>query len=303
MNRKKQKSLASVKLPPSVPLQRAARMCVFGTPTLSGRVTTGYHLSMIEAGNELTRHGFNYAHVLRAGDPYLSKVRSKIASDFLRDYPTAEALFFIDDDVTYPAKKIIEFMQRPEPVLAGLYPMKDDDIQFPSYLMTDEAGRIIERDGLVRAMMVPTGFLRIRREVLEIFARDTPPFTDTEAGGITKTYRHIFQMGMEPDGGFIGEDCKWCKMWTEGGGEIWVDPDIEFGHTGSKTWKENFANHLPRYRQKGIDEARERAAKAAPALPPPAQVKTEMVPRDLVTATTKGVKRRHGNGASRRAGA
>ena len=281
------------------------RMVVFATPCLTGTVTIGYHLSIIEAGNELSRHGFDYAHILRPGDPYLSKVRSKMSTDFLLDYPHAEALFFIDDDVKFPAHKVIEFMQRPEPVLAGLYPMKDDAINFPAHLACNPVtGEVIERDGLVRALMVPTGFLRIRRQVLEIFARDVPKFVDAEAGGGQKAYSHIFQMGMEPDGGFIGEDCKWSKMWVDAGGEIWVDPNIEFGHRGTKTWVATFSDHLPKYRQKGIDEAKARAAKAtletAPVVQAPAvaPVKTGMVPKELVSARTKGVKNRHrGNGA------
>lgn len=245
-----------------------ARMVVFGIPCLSGNLSVGTHLSLQMACDDLVRHGFNYGVLVRPGDPYLSKVRSKIASNFLKDYPQAEALFFIDDDVRFPPHKILEFMQRPEPVLAGLYPMKDDNISFPAHLATDiKTGKVIERDGLVRAVMVPTGFLRIRREVLEIFARDVPKFTDAEADGQVHTYSHIFQMGMEPDGGFIGEDVKWCKMWTEGGGEIWIDPDIQFGHRGYKEWKANFKDYLPKYRAKGIAEAKKKAREVKPPAP------------------------------------
>lgn len=299
-------NLPTAPRPQMAGMPQPPRMVVFATPTLTGRVTIGYHLGMIEAGTILGRHGFNFAHILRPGDPYLSKVRSKMATDFLRDYPTAEALFFIDDDVKFPAEKVLEFMQRPEPVLAGLYPMKDDEINFPAHLACDPVtGQVIERDGLVRAMMVPTGFLRIRREVLEIFARDVPLFVDAEAGGKSKPYSHIFQMGMEPDGGFIGEDCKWCQMWVNAGGEIWVDPNIEFGHTGSKTWTSNFSEHLARYRQKGIEEARARAGGAMAQMPtltvePPAKSpkgrRPGLVPKELVSGKTNGVKRRRANG-------
>lgn len=245
--------------------QIAPRMIVFGIPCLSGNMSVGTALSLVETCDLLTKSGFNYSIIIRPGDPYLSKVRSKIATACLDEHPTAEALFFIDDDVRFPPRKVLEFMQRPEPVLAGLYPMKDDDINFPAHLACDPAtGIVIERDGLVRATMVPTGFLRIRREVLESFRRAKSRFTDAEADGKSRVYSNIFQMGTRPDGGFMGEDCWFCDDWVSAGGEIWVDPDIEFGHRGYKTWTSTFKDHLAKYRAKGVAEAKVREALTKP---------------------------------------
>ena len=44
----------------------------------------------------------------------------------------------------------------------------------------------------------------------------------------------------------LSEDYTFCKRWQAIGGEIWVDPVIEFGHTGTFTYDGALINQMNR---------------------------------------------------------
>lgn len=228
-----------------------ARHVIFATPALTHWVSLEHHDSMIRTEWLMAKADISTGHVQQGGDPYLSKVRSKLATDFLRDHPTATDLFFIDDDVGWPAEKVLEFLERPEDILAGVYPKKSEKLDFPVELMFDtDKGELEERDGLVRAIGVPTGFLRIRRHVIEKMALASKEFMEPDVHGVQRTYKAIFEMGIAEDGRWWGEDYAWSRRATSMGFEIWVDPGITFSHRGTRAWVNSLGNYMGQYRDK-----------------------------------------------------
>jgi|SRR5579863_699861 len=225
---------------------------LFATPALHHSVCLEYLDSWTRTLVKLVEAGIPFGSLYRGGDPYLSKVRSKLATDFLRKFPQASDFFFIDDDVGWPAEKVIEFIRRPEGVLAGIYPKKSDELDFPVHLIADTAtGKLIEReDGLLRAFKVPTGFLRIKRWVLEEMTKISGIFYDTEHDHSVGEYSNIFEMGVAPDRWWTGEDYAFAQKWVDMGGEVWIDPDIQFTHRGQKVWRSTLGPNLDGFRQK-----------------------------------------------------
>jgi hypothetical protein len=147
---------------------------VFGIPTISKWISAETYQSMMSLQWAMFGKGIPLAQIIVGGDPYLSKVRSKIATVFLRDYPQATALFFIDDDVGFPYEAALRFIDSDKDVIAGVYPKKEDGpvLQWPADLLADKDTKELFRDenGLYLASHIPTGFLRIRRHVLEKIA-------------------------------------------------------------------------------------------------------------------------------------
>lgn len=225
---------------------------VFATPCLSGWYAADHRNSIILTEAMLIEYGISHVFLERIGDAYLAKVRNKLITAFLDDYPNAHSLFFIDDDVGWPASKVIEFLSRPEDMLAGVYPKKQDDPQdFPVKIMADIAsGEIVERHGLVRVIGAPTGFLRIKRHVLEQLAEKSGKFRDQEPDGKEAWFYNICETGVGPDKWFWGEDYTLVRKWHDAGGECWVDPSIEFTHTGGKRWAGTLTDHLAKVRDK-----------------------------------------------------
>lgn len=229
--------------PPATTKQR--RFVVFATPTLSSNFAMEWVRSIILTVSALKDYRVDHAFMQRAGDCFISKARNKLVTDFLRDYPDGTDLFFLDDDIGWPAQKIIEFLVRPEAIVAGIYPKRSDDLDFPVSLCSDLAtGELIQRDGLYMASVVPTGFLRIKREVLEVMAAQSRMFVDIEADGTKQEFYNIFEDGVGADGWYWGEDYTFCKKWLSMGGELWVDPDVAFTHRGQKKWSDMLSAQL-----------------------------------------------------------
>lgn len=226
---------------------------VFATPSYDHRYAQRYVGSIIETESLLSLHGIKAWFLYREGDCFVAKARNKLVTDFLRDYPNVQNFFFIDDDVGWAGQshKVMEFLQRPEDVVAGIYPKKSKEIDFPLSLLVDfDTGELVQQNGLYGALMVPTGFMRIKRHVLEKLAANSSMFTDPEPNDKLGSYHYIFEAGRGPTGEWWGEDYVFCHKWLNMGGTLWIDPDIEFSHQGHYTWNARLSEHLDIYRAK-----------------------------------------------------
>lgn len=233
---------------------------VFGIPSLSKWMSLETYQSMMLLQWRMFGVGLSMAHIIIGGDPYLAKVRNKIATTFLNDYPLATDLFFIDDDVGFPEDAAMRLIQSDKDVVAGIYPKKDDAVEWPAELQVDSETKEIIRDGdLCLAALVPTGFLRIKRHVLEQMAKNVPTYKDKDQTNREIDCYNIFEMGYcTDDGKWWGEDYAFCQRWRGMGGEIWVDPNIQFTHRGTKAWTGTFATAIANYEQ--LMEQRREAA-------------------------------------------
>lgn len=221
------------------------RKVLFATPTLLHHVCTEYHRSSIETNALLASNDIQPGWLHIGGDPYLAKVRNKLVHEFLTLSDEWGDFFFLDDDIGWPAQKVLDFIIRGEDVVAGVYPKKQEEQEFPWMAdTTPEGNAIVNATGLVKARMVPTGFLRIKRRVLVEQAKTAEKYFD-HPKKVKEEFADIFKTGRHPsDGWWRGEDTYWCKDYIASGGEIWVDPDIEFTHRGSKVWKANMFDAL-----------------------------------------------------------
>lgn len=230
-------------------MQPKAPTVVFATPTLRNEVSVEYARSALLTTGELLARGINPSWMMLGLSPYLAHVRNKLMTMFLRDFPDCENFFFIDDDVGYPAAKAVEFVLNPNPVVAGIYPKKQADVDFPVSLAADQNGKLIEDHGFVLAKEVPTGFLRIKRHVLEKLAETAGTYIDLVEKKPVK-FTEFCKVGtdaMNAAGWYVGEDYDLSRRIIAAGFNIWVDPDIEFTHRGTNLWKNNLKEWLPKF--------------------------------------------------------
>jgi len=230
------------------------RCVIFATPSLDHRVCLEFMRSTLETEWLLAEKQIPHGYLVRGGDCFVAKVRNKLAWEFLTKYPMGSHLFFLDDDIGWSAHKVVEFIERDLPIVAGVYPKKSDEPDWPVEIAADpETGVLIEKDGLVRAHGIPGGFLCIRRDVLEALAVSAPRFKDLELDGSIVEYPAIFNTGIGPDGWFWGEDYVFAKNAAAAGYEIWVDPNIAFTHRGNKKWTGTLSDSLNRFRERGAE--------------------------------------------------
>ncbi len=223
---------------------------VFATPTFSMQPAMEYAASLSSTFYKLSERKVNVAIRFRPGLCFVDVARNFLITEFLED-SKADDLFFLDDDVGWPPDKVVEFLERPEEVLCGVYPKRQDELDFPTILAFDDKKRVITRDNkLVEALFVPFGFVRLKRSACEKLAENATryvfPDPKNPNGGKREIY-DIFGMGPTGTGDYHGEDGWFCERWRKLGGRIWLDPDIEFSHRGTNTWRASYLPSLRNY--------------------------------------------------------
>jgi hypothetical protein len=241
------------------PIGSSERFVLFATPTLDFRVSIEYLSSTIETEWALARAGIKSAYKGLGGDCFVDKARNRLVTEYLAQFPQAQDFFFLDDDIGWPAAKVIEFLNRPQDIVCGVYPRKKDEPEFPVTLEIDEAtDNPIQRDGLYKAILVPTGFMRIKRKALEKLVEGCRMYMEQNADGTASLHFELFKTGInDKDGRWWGEDSWLCDRAKEKGIEIWVDPDIDFWHRGTKKWGGNFEPALKHWLKNNPPKAAE----------------------------------------------
>lgn len=232
----------------------------FATPSLNHQVTLEYLMSALRTEKLLLDNRIAHEWSNRPGDPFIAKARSSCACDFLKTEATD--LFFLDDDIGWPCEKVLEFVRSDVPVIAGVYPHKMEELSFPCSLEAD-GDALVEKDGLYRAVLAPTGFMRIKRWVIEKLYEKAPPYREVEADGVTYERRAIFNSGPAGDGNWWGEDYDFCNSCRANGIDVWIDPDVNFYHRGTKKWGANMSASLDVFRAKAAARAAQTTSEAA----------------------------------------
>lgn len=188
------------------------------------------------------------------GDSYIDRAKNSIIANFLESDCTD--LLMIDSDMQWSPEAIGRMLRHPQEVVGGMFPMKNAWGQFCGALMTDENGGFPDLntavelwDGscLFRAQLLPGGFLRLKRSVLERFADHyselvyQDPCADPSKPD--RVYTAFFECVTH---NYIrcGEDATFSRRCIEMGIDIWCDPNISFGHYGIKGFYGNYHQFL-----------------------------------------------------------
>jgi hypothetical protein len=264
---------------------------MIATPSYEGRPCLDYMTSMIETTNLLAGRQIEYVVHILPGDAFIAKARSRLASMMLTDHPACTDLLFIDDDICFSAEKVLKFLYYKEDIVCGICPKNLDVTEWAGepFLSNGHAAR--KKNGLMLGRMIPTGFLRIKRRVLERMAEVVPWHMESPRDTEPKKVWHFFHAGhVDPGieklratdlstltreeliawlkraiglvqpaeaGEYWGEDFFFAQRWRQMGGSCWIDPNIRFTHRGSKTWDGGgtFADAIKDTPVQAIDEA------------------------------------------------
>lgn len=211
---------------------------LFATPSYRG-ITYAPFLDSLEATTALlAERGHQTEFYLLTGCCYVQTARNQIVKHFLDS--DADILFFLDDDISWPAGAALKLIETPGEVVAGIYPLKSEPLGFPVVIYTTPEDAPLQRaDGCVAAAAVPTGFLCIHRSALERMVAAYPGQRYVEYDP-DRTLYDLFPQGVH-EGRWVGEDFAFCRLWREIGGEMWVQCNITFTH-GNQTG--NLQNYL-----------------------------------------------------------
>jgi glycosyltransferase involved in cell wall biosynthesis len=186
--------------------------------------------------------------VWEVGCPYVSHARATMLRKSL-DWG-AEAVVFIDHDLSFEPEGLLKLIETEGPVVSGLYRFKKDEEEYMGILREQTDGTpFVREDGCIRADKVPAGFLKITREAVDTFMKAYPELI---YGVRYNPSIDLFNHGAH-DGVWYGEDYSFSRRWRECGGEIWIVPDINLTHhSADKEYPGNF--HKFMLRQPGGSE-------------------------------------------------
>lgn len=167
---------------------------------------------------------------------FIEMARNIFMMEFLKTDHTH--LFYIDSDLKFESRAFVGLVESNRPVCAGVYRRRQEPEDYPVHYIedNDNPGIQVQDGGWVGCDRVPSGFLCIRRDVVEEMVKHVEKIS---IRGQSDLIPWVFHTKMvDTDLGnrtFVGEDFAWSDLYTQIFKEpIWVWPDFDFIHAGYK---------------------------------------------------------------------
>jgi hypothetical protein len=250
---------------------------LLATPCYGGQMMRGYTQSILNLQRLCDTNGIkldiltigNESLITRARNFYVSLVLAK------KEYTH---LFFVDSDVSFNPLNVIRMLTGNKDIVGGCYPKKginwekvastikegivETEFIEPAcydYAVniitehTQDAHKIPIQNGFMKVAYAATGFMLIKREVLEKMAREFSHLKYiNDVGGYdqhgNKDYFYaLFDCVIDPvSKRYLSEDYAFCKRWLGMNGEIWVDLSCNLSHDGTYSFKGAFLKSIER---------------------------------------------------------
>jgi hypothetical protein len=240
---------------------------VIATPCFGGQLASIYASSIFALQSALrAKSNVGLKIHLRDGDALITRARANLVTQFLDD-PDATHLLFVDADIGFTPAQVFRLIESGADVVAGVYPIKRvnwdkarwaADTGRPNLaaasldyvLEVDDPNRVVVVEGFTRLRYAGTGFLMIRRHVLERMCahyaslKFTREHSHDELAGSPNRYA-LFECMIDPASGtYLSEDFAFCKRWTDIGGEIWADLESRLDHVGPSVFHGDVATQF-----------------------------------------------------------
>jgi hypothetical protein len=242
---------------------------VVATPCFGGQVSSIYASSIFHLQRALRgKSNVDLKIHLRDGDALITRARANLVTLFLDD-PAATHLLFLDADIGFRPEQVFRLIESGADVVAGVYPIKRTNwdkakraleanrpnlpaASLDYVLEVDNPDHVTVVGGFARVRYAGTGFLMIRRHVLETMCAH-PGYAslqffrehsqDVLAGSPNRFA--LFECMIDPASGtYLSEDFAFCKRWTDIGGEIWADLDSRLDHVGPAVFHGDIASQF-----------------------------------------------------------
>lgn len=211
------------------------------TPSTDGKVCQAYTFSLVSSLNKLREAGIGVTYSLLGGNCHVDDARNGLVREFMTTSCTD--LIFLDADVGWCDDDLVSLAKFNKDMVAGVYPKKTDDAEFPVHVLPGTTLRMDE-EGLVEVHALPTGFLKISRHALEILLEKNKhrQFRGQDYKEGDRLYTILFERTYE-DGHRWSGDYAFCRKWAAEGGKLYVAPEFQFVHEGPKEWGGCLGDH------------------------------------------------------------
>ena len=242
----------------------SGKKLMIAVPAYDGTVPVEWMLAFNYTVFLCQQYGVDLGITVRMNSSLIPKCRDEIVHNFLFD-SDHDYLLCIDSDVVWHPEDVMHMLSKIDKfgTIGGVYCVKDEEPDFRVALMTAE-GTPIESDGLLRAKAIPAGFMMIDRKTLMGLRENYENLNyNTDAEDVVKTEKVCALWSMVVGNGhYVGEDISFCMRLVESGYRLWVDPEIELVHVGTKKYNHSYKEYL----LKSMDEHEKAVAQDEPSI-------------------------------------
>jgi len=214
------------------------RKLFIGIPAYDGKLNILTAFSIAKLMPVALQHGVSIFLSHMSGCSIITMARNALVNEFLKT--DATDLLFVDADVIIEPDDVMRLLAQSadKDIAAGMYPRRASDKNFFLELYRDEEGNLEFDGAMLRITRVGTGFMLIKRHVIEKLIADHPEWSVENRSG-NGTVSAVFDFAVK-DGKYIGEDYLFCDRAVEAGFKCWVDVEINLPHVGTETFKRDF---------------------------------------------------------------
>lgn len=179
-----------------------------------------------------------------------------LSSPLARDFTH---FMFIDADIEFSVDAVIRLLNSENEVSVACYPKKNVNFESAKNEVIQQGGRSLDMasadlvvnvgsdkrsivNGFVEIMDGPTGFMMIKREVLEKMRDFYPELRciNDHANKDFDEFPALFDCMIDPiSRRYLSEDYAFCRRWQKMGGKIHGDVNTVLGHVGNLTFGGN----------------------------------------------------------------
>jgi hypothetical protein len=227
------------------------------TPAYDGKVDAAFSQSIAEASFCAPLYQIHITASVMGNGAFIDLARNVFVKMFLEDFKECSHLFFIDADLKFPAQGFVMIAKANLPICAGVYRRREKNEDYPAVHMPhpEGGGLWVEDVDLPLAVVaeklhtakvqflmhkrVPTGFLCIRRDVIEEMAKGA---LQMNIHGQKGPVPRLFYTKINEENRFVGEDYAFCDDYiAKYQRPIPVIADLDFVHGG---YEGNYAKFL-----------------------------------------------------------
>jgi len=223
------------------------------TPCYGCQMSLAFLSSVLNLQAACAMRGYECAIDFLGNESLVERARNILVARFLKS--DATHLLFVDADIGFRPESVFRLVESDKDVVTAVYPKKAMDWeQVKAKLAAGDKEPVhqmgldfninianqresVEAGGFVRVLDSATGFMLIKRGVLERMSehyRDELYCVNDIIGQPIKDYVALFAC-MIDDGSrrYLSEDYSFCRRWQKMGGEIWADLASPLAHIGT----------------------------------------------------------------------
>ncbi len=242
---------------------------LLATPCYGGVLHRGYFHSVLNLQKMCQIHGYQLTVHTIGNESLITRGRNFYVSLVL-GHPHITHLLFIDSDITFSPENVIRMIQFNKEIVCGIYPKKGinwekitelskmeeitkENIERISldYVINFDKETVHVENGFLKCLYAGTGFMMIKREVLETLKEKLPEtkyINDVNGYGTPETndnFYALFDCFICPKSKrYLSEDYAFCQRSIEAGYDIWVDILCNLTHTGIYEFKGSFGEYV-----------------------------------------------------------